>query len=814
MISSGPSTQRALRRHAWMLPTALGVVAIIFLCWGAWQYGYRPDWLSHRRAWYRDVLAPDQDVTLVVTVMLWLAGLVGYWLPRRRRGQPIGLIVAVVMMLVAAALGGASYIPCRGQVSVLGVTFWIIQLYVGQPPNIYQNVSPATSAPYPCYGPPPLGLQLAQLDGLAATLLIGALAAAAVLWRQPIERLRSRFSREVTIFTGLDMLTLPLLRLLAAPGPERIVVIEPDETHTLLDEARATGAVVIIGDPWDPGLLEPIISAWRGCALRYLYAMRSEPDENNAVLDLARELLYRYPPQVGELPHLIARVDNPRHANSWRGTHVGTSGMGLEDALSPVETTAHALVASILEAQARELIICGDSGLTIAVLLELDRRRWERRELATAADNGRLVMPDEPTDGLPLAMSVSRVLLMDIKAAESRREYLAGLPEMEPAHPPGATRFAESVRPTISVREVAWQDELLSTLDALPKPDAQQTAVLIADGFSESAMQTAGRLASLHPGIHFYVQAPSGEGVSEPIFDQLHLYRLGLLVAGGVPEDTWTRIARHWHECHRRENPVPKNHPKAGSRVPWSQLDRFVTEDNILQVRSIMLAVAGRLHRLWIPARALLPGSFIELTDRELDTVAEIEHTRWFRRQAAFGKSNPLAVPWPDLSPEDRRAERDRVQRQVSRLEDAGFLPIVPKGGPAGVEDYERIGIVSAKRLTTPLRWTISSGEELRGDAGDWQVDNEHGEMRTVTDPEFQASHEPVGNGQWRRVGTFRAWQVTEPVRLRTKEGSATADPGDWVVESPAGERWPVSEQQFERTYRPVRDAPGENRPD
>ena len=86
--------------------------------------------------------------------------------------------------------------------------------------------------------------------------------------------------------------------------------------------------------------------------------------------------------------------------------------------------------------------------------------------------------------------------------------------------------------------------------------------------------------------------------------------------------------------------------------------------------------------------------------------------------------------------------------------------------------------------------------------------------MRTVTDPEFQASHEPVGNGQWRRVGTFRAWQVTEPVRLRTKEGSATADPGDWVVESPAGERWPVSEQQFERTYRPARDAPGENRPD
>ena len=784
--------------------TALGAAAVIFLCWGAWQYGYRPHWLDHSRAWYRTVLAPDQDVTLVVTVLLWLSGLVGYWLPRRRQGQPIGLIVAVVMVLVAALLGEASYIPCRGQVSVLGESFWIIQLYVGQPPSIYQGVSPATSPPFACQGPPPLGLQLGQLDGLSATLLIGALAAAAVLWRQPIERLRSRFSRDITVFTGLDLLTLPLLKLLAAPSPERIVVIEPDETHPLLDEARATGAMVIMGEPWDAKLLEPIISTWRGCALRYLYALRSEPDENNDVLDSARTLLYRYPPQVGELPHLIARVDNPRHANSWRGTRVGTSGMGFEDALSPVETTAHALVASILESQPRDLIICGDSSLTIAVLHELDRRRWERRELATAADNGRLKMPDATTDDLPPAMSVSRVLLMDGKAAETRREYLAGLPEAEPA----TMRSAASARPAVSVREVAWQDKLLSTLDSLPKPDAQQTAVLIADGYSESTMQAAGRLASLHPSTHFYVQAPSGEGVSKPIFDQLHLYRLGLLVAGGVPEDTWTRIARHWHECHRRENPVPKDHPKAGSRVPWSELNQFVTEDNILQVRSIMLAVADDLGRLWIPARALLLGSFIELTERELDVVAEIEHTRWFRRQANSGNSNPLAVPWPELSPADRRAERDRVQRHISRLEDAGFLPIVPRGGPAGVEDYERIGIVSATQLTTPLRWTIRTGEQLSGDPGDWQVDNEHGEMRTVTDPEFQASHEPVGNGQFRRVGTFRAWQVSVETKLRTKEGRVTANPGDWIVENAGGERWPVIDQQFRRTYRLASEAP------
>ena len=52
-------------------------------------------------------------------------------------------------------------------------------------------------------GAPPLALQLGQIDGLGATL-IGALAVASVLWRQPLDRLQSRFAFDVTIFTGLD----------------------------------------------------------------------------------------------------------------------------------------------------------------------------------------------------------------------------------------------------------------------------------------------------------------------------------------------------------------------------------------------------------------------------------------------------------------------------------------------------------------------------------------------------------------------------------------------------------------------------------
>ena len=75
------------------------------------------------------------------------------------------------------------------------------------------------------------------------------------------------------------------------------------------------------------------------------------------------------------------------------------------------------------------------------------------------------------------------------------------------------------------------------------------------------------------------------------------------------------------------------------------------------------------------------------------------------------------------------------------------------------------------------------------------------GDERTVHDMAFRDSHEPLGGEFWQRTGTFRAWQVSEALVLRTMEGRAVAEPGDWVVEGSRGERWPVTDEQFRRTY-------------
>jgi hypothetical protein len=728
--------------------------------------------------------------------MALLLGTLGaYWWPRRRQHIPIGLIAVVVLVLVAAALGAAAYVPCRGHMSTTGVTFWIFQLYVGQPPNmIYQSVTSGAA----CIGTPPPALQLGQIDGLGATG-IGAIAFASVLWRQPLDQLQSRFAKDATIFTGLDVLTVPLLKRLTetARSPRAIIVIEPDEDNPLLKEARLTGARVVIGDPSSPDILRPIISAWRGCALSHLYALSGKVTENEAVIDAAAGILSRYQPDPDRQPHLVALIDDPRHADHWRGIRGGRSGVWFEDALSSAESTARGLVSQVLRTQPRQLLVCGDSTLTLAILLELARRAWEQSELVNAASTGRATEPGiPPPPDVPSPLPLDRVALLDQRSPDIRREYLASAP----------AAVLNSL-PKVVAHPVRWRDHLLRTLDAMDSAQARETAVIITESPPGSGVHEAGRVARLHPETPVFVLATSGVAMGGAIFDLLHPFEPGLLIEGGVPEDTWTRVARHWHECYRLSHPVPPGHPKAAARVPWPELDPFLRQDNILQLRSILTAVATR-GRQWAPIHLVPPGSVIELSEEDLTAVTIAEHARWLQHRLAAGQAGGNVVPWEELPPRVRSDVSRHLSSQLAQLEDVGFVPVVPAGGPPAAARYERVGLVHASQLTEPLTWTNDTGEQMHGYAGDWRVIDDAGNLRTVSDPEFQSSHEPAGDGRWRRVGRYLAWQVSEAVVVRTKEGKATARPGDWVVEAPTGERWPVRDSQFRWSYRPCGSAP------
>jgi hypothetical protein len=227
--------------------------------------------------------------------------------------------------------------------------------------------------------------------------------------------------------------------------------------------------------------------------------------------------------------------------------------------------------------------------------------------------------------------------------------------------------------------------------------------------------------------------------------------------------------------------------------------------------------------RRWVPRRAVAPGSFIELNDHDLEAIARTEHTRWYRRRVAAGwtaaaragggapatgsaRVNARVRPWAELPPEVRAANISYVRSQLAQLESVGFMPVVPEGGPREAAAFERVGVVRARQLQARRQWARRSGDELCGDPGDWHVTDDGEDERTVRDLEFRASHQPIGGEHWRRTGTYSAWQVREKLVLRTMEGRATAEAGDWVVEGRQGERWPVTDEQFRKSYRMRQD--------
>jgi hypothetical protein len=780
-VPSQTSSQGWLR-YAWPFPTALAAVAIGVLCWGAWVYGYDPDWLSGGYSWWRPFLSTSQDWTLVVTLVLLLASLGSYWWPRRRDRLPIGLIAVVVLAPVAAILGTAAYVPCRGHMTTTGVTFWIFQLYVGQPPNmVYQSLG----NPQPlCGGTPPLALQLGQIVGLGATG-IGAITAASVVWRKPLDRLQSRFAYDVTIFTGLNALSIALLKSLAesARSPRSIIVIEPDDKHPLLEEVRLTGVRVVIGAPDSPHILRPIISAVRGCALAHLYALSDKVSDNEAVIHQATLIISRCKADKDRQPHLVALIEDPRHADRWRADHSGNWDERFEDALSSAETTARSLVSQVLLKKPRHVLVCGDGTLTVPILVELARRAWGQAELVRAREAGLAVRPD--------LMPCEEVTLFDLRAHDIKREFLRSAPG------PVLGSLPDMAEVTAD-----WRTDLQRRLDDLDPAQARETAVIITAGPPGSGVHEGGRIARLLPETPVFVLAALGDARSGAIFDLLHPFEPSLLVDGAVPEDTWTRLARHWHECYRLSHPVPPGDPKAGARLPWPELAPFLRQDNILQLRSILTEVV-RHGRKWLPAHLVPAGSFIELSDAEVAQIAAAEHERWALRRLAAGQRGGTVVPWNDLSDQARTEAITYLRVQLSRLEAVGFMPAIPDDGPPNTEVYrvERVGLVHASQLTEPLSWTNYTGEEMRGRPGDWRIVDDAGNLRTATDRDFVASHEQAGDGSWRRVSVYRAWRVTEAVVVRTKEGNVTARPGDWVVQSPDGARWPVADNHFRRSY-------------
>jgi hypothetical protein len=766
------------------LGTALLTAA---LAWAAVAFAHDKVFPAGRQWW--QVLRPDAWWTLPVFAVLWVSALALYWWPRRQHRHDISLLALLSMVAVGVTLAEASFLPCAsGQAPVIAPLSWVLALFTGQ---MEGRFGPNTGCP----GQLPLAMQVARVVCLGATF-VGVAAAVTVLWRAEIDRLKTRFVGELTMMTGLDEMTVALLgRLVTESGEGKVVIVEADPNHPLLEEVRATGARVIIADPSRAEALRPVLTHLGKPSVRQVFALHPGAQDNETILAEVREVLGQARRDPDHHPHIVARIDDPRHADTWRGNHVWSHQLWLEDALSPYETTAVFAVQAVLAHGARRLVLCGDTTLALAILIEAARSAWERRELREAQEEG----GQHPASG-PVFPAI---LIMAERAPDLQREFSAT-----------ASRQLREALPPVGLADKPWQGHLLEVLDSLPAQDAAACVVVITDRPSPEGIHEAGRVARLHPGTAIYAQSADDIGSAGVVFDRLHHFQRSFLVDGGLPDDTWTRLARHNHECYRLRWPVPEGSPKESARRPWEELDEFFRAENIRQVRQV-LSSAVSLGRQWRPLRVVPPGSIVEFTASELLSIARAEHDRWCAQRIAAGWRPPLAgepednsrrvnaniVAWEALPDDTRQANVEHIGSIVERLEVIGYTAVLPDGGPEHASVFARRGEVHAKRLPAARVWTAADGSAMKAQRGDWWIRDEGGDERTVRDAEFRATHQQVDGARWLRTGEVRAWQVREPTTVRTLEGPVTAAVGDWIIQGLGGVRWPVPAAQFECSH-------------
>ena len=822
----------------WRLPAGLLVLAyVLLLCWLV-AVGFAPGLADIAPRWLDWLATPNSAAAMAVGLLLSGAAFAAVLVSR---GQSLGRTPFLLSGWCAASAGPlalAAYLPCAGDAP----PFWTaitstLALLLG-------NFDVPFGAGQACAYPVPLGLQLARLLAIVATLS-GATSVLFAVSRSQLDRLGIARARRLTMVVGLDETSWPVVQQLAGnrEAGHRTVLLTRD-VGALAERARAAGILVLRTGTDDPlGLAEGV--PWHKVGRCYLLSPDAGTNRARA-LALRRELGTS---GIGTSPDgprgladgrtngrpavsarrsgrltVVVRIDDPWHADDWRKRFIGEPGF-VFDAIGSYEATAETLVSRLRELPGTdELILIGEAPLLLALCAELSQQGREAQFLDGDA-------------------SLPRVALLDRDAGELAAD-----------HRVRQQRFASDPVDLVAVDAAPSLKSVQARLDQVAAQGGRPAVVI-----ARAGTRLGTRLAVRHPDLPVFELAAGSRPLlgDEPAVGRLSAFTLSLSDATGRSADAWERAARAVHERYRRR------FPDAALAVAWADLPReFYRDSNRRQLHSILDAMAA-LGRSWAPTlpepqpgpdpdRLATSGAgerigaglaFFGLTQDELSRVAEHEHESWRRQYLADGwrpgparddarRRHPDLKPWPDLAADTRRKTMAGVVDTLFALRALGYRSVRvdpgasagqgwgrPRAGsepavPTDVEedgvadggwaDFERVGEVRAERLARPLSWESTGGDELAGAAGDWLVSDPSGGRRTVTDASFRAGHRHVSGDRWERTGRVRARPAREGEIVRTQEGSSVAGATSWVVSDEAGNEWIVGDDHLRTGYRPA----------
>lgn len=854
-------------RRAWI---AVSAVTIALTVWLVAISLTRPDWaVRYAAMWpptWRWLLPTPGNHAWAGAYLLLVAASVTLGITSLNLRRYRELIVLGTTTGLTLLLGAATYLPCRDDSSFVSWVTWLMNLFAGAVES--SVIGPGTQ----CDAAYPLGFQIARMSGLG-TLVLGAVATVGALSRQQLDRVAIRRAADLDVVIGADAEAVELVKALAGeqrarllqpdwydPRPSdprtprrrrapEVVVVHANRDEPALGELRAAGARVLIGDPTDPDVLAVALRTLggTGVAMKRLFAIAASQRENLLVIDAAREVLDRTAvPRdwlaLESVPRLVARFDDPREARDWRLTQLDTAGCFV-DALTHDELLARTIVARIAEAGARRVTVMGDSPLSVALLDELAQQRYFRQEVnaqaaRVAANTGEPVRRRVPPLDVPVTVAGpgSRQILREWRANQA------------PA--------ADGLTVTADVRD--WEEVTEDICE-----DGLPVALVITDPASPTVTSRGTRLTRLYPYALVFVPYEAVQGIEDAslALSTRQVIRFGpsLLQDGGVPEDSWTVLARQQHEFYATYNTNPYD-TRAVLRdwgrptdSPVGRLPEFIREDNLRQLRNVLRAVQAEGY-LWRTvaearqdtARAWEPPPGPTLPADVAAGVARAEHDRWFRLRSEHGwslpdpetgsalpedagkdarnrgqaeaalrreraRQNPNMKPWEELSEPKRADNVADIQAIVRRLYQWGIAPV---SATSPGRRFRRRGEVRAHQLAGDRSWTTSAGSVLQGQAGDWWVEGEHGSVRAVSATEFPGLYGLIEGDRYRRLGEVTARAVRTRRIVPTLEGAAIAEPGMWVVTDDDGNSWPVPDEEFRRGYELVPDTDEPSAPD
>jgi hypothetical protein len=117
---------------------------------------------------------------------------------------------------------------------------------------------------------------------------------------------------------------------------------------------------------------------------------------------------------------------------------------------------------------------------------------------------------------------------------------------------------------------------------------------------------------------------------------------------------------------------------------------------------------------------------------------------------------------------------------------------------------YRATGRVQARRLGSRRDWSTERGSELSAVAGSWELTDGTGRVWTVADEVFRDTYARRPDGSYTKVARVRAVRLRAPCAVPTLEGEARAEAGDWLLQNPGGDAWPVTDEYFRNHYVPA----------